>query len=67
MSQTQLHSHDHGRPPGAGHDHAHHHAEHAHPPQEAPWSLLRIGVLVRLGIAVIASAVLWTAVWLAMR
>ncbi|MGO4711623.1 hypothetical protein [Bradyrhizobium sp. 2TAF24] len=56
-------SHDHSH----DHSHGHRHALHAHPPQEAPWSLLRMGVVARLGIAGAASAALWAAVWLAMR
>jgi hypothetical protein len=33
----------------------------------APWSILRMTVLARLGAAAAVSAVLWAAVWLAMR
>lgn len=49
------------------HDHGHHHAPHAHPAQPAPWSILRMGVLARLGVALGASVLLWVVVWLAVR
>jgi hypothetical protein len=38
-----------------------------HPAQTAPWSILRMTLLSRLGVALIVSAGLWTAVLLAMR
>ena len=38
-----------------------------HPAQAAPWSILRMTVVARLGAAVVVSAGLWTVVWLAMR
>ncbi|WP_315835236.1 hypothetical protein [Bradyrhizobium prioriisuperbiae] len=60
MAHAHSH-HDHS------HDHGHHHAPHAHPPQPAPWSILRMGVLPRLGVALAASALLWAVVLLAMR
>jgi len=68
---AHAHSHD--------HDHAHHHHGHAHPPvhshgpatphpaQAAPWSILRMTVVARLGAAAAVSAGLWAIVWLAMR
>jgi hypothetical protein len=64
------HAHSHDRP----HDHSHHHG-HAHshgegtphPSQPAPWSILRMTVLSRLGAALVVSAGLWAVVWLAMR
>jgi hypothetical protein len=56
-------SHDHH---GLGHAHSHGPAT-PHPAQMAPWSILRMTVLARLGAAAAVSAVLWAAVWLAMR
>jgi hypothetical protein len=65
-----AHSHDHA------HDHAHDHGHvpvHSHgpasphPAQAAPWSILRMTVVSRLGAALAVSAVLWSVVWLAMR
>jgi hypothetical protein len=56
--------HDHG------HDRAHAHSHgpaSPHPAQAAPWSILRMTVVSRLGAAFAVSAVLWAAVWLAMR
>ena len=38
-----------------------------HPAQAAPWSILRMAVVARLGAAVMVSAGLWAIVWLAMR
>ncbi|SDO72530.1 hypothetical protein [Afipia sp. GAS231] len=65
-----AHSHSHDHP----HDHSHHHGhahshgpETPHPSQPAPWSILRMTVLSRLGAAVAVSAGLWAVVWLAMR
>jgi hypothetical protein len=56
------HSHDHG------HTHAHSHGPASpHPAQAAPWSILRMTVVARLGAALAVSASLWTIVWLAMR
>jgi hypothetical protein len=55
-----------------GHDHGHHHT-HAHgpssphPAQAAPWSILRMTVLARLGAALAVSAGLWAVVLMAMR
>ncbi len=64
---AHTHSHDHGHL----HDHAHHGHSHGpatpHPAQAAPWSILRMTVLSRLGAAVAVSAFLWAIVWLAMR
>ena len=51
-----------------GHDHGHSHGPASpHPAQAAPWSILRMTVATRLGAALAVSAVLWGAVWLAMR
>lgn len=64
---SHAHSHDHH------HDHSHHGHAHSHgegtphPSQPAPWSILRMTVLSRLGAAVVVSAGLWGVVWLAMR
>ena len=65
-----AHSHDH--PHSHGHDHpqvhAHSHGPASpHPAQAAPWSILRMTVVSRLGAALVVSAVLWSVVWLAMR
>jgi len=38
-----------------------------HPAQAAPWSILRMTVLSRLGAALAVSAGLWAVVWLSMR
>jgi len=38
-----------------------------HPAQAAPWSILRMTVVSRLGAALAVSVVLWAAVWLSMR
>ncbi len=55
-----------------GHEHHHGHAHShgpatPHPAQAAPWSILRMTVMARLGAALAASAGLWGVVWLAMR
>jgi hypothetical protein len=64
MVPTDLHSHAHDH----GHVHAHSHGPSApHPAQAAPWSILRMPVLSRLGAAVAVSAVMWAVVWLSMR
>ena len=50
------------------HHHAHSHGPSSpHPAQAAPWSILRMTVLARLGAALAVSAGLWAVVWLAMR
>jgi hypothetical protein len=56
----------HSHPRSHGHDHAHGPAS-PHPAQAAPWSILRMTLLSRLGAAVAVSAGLWAVVWLAMR
>ena len=59
-----AHYHSHGH----GHDHGYRHGPASpHPAQAAPWSILRMTVATRLGAALVVSAVLWGAVWLAMR
>ena len=60
------------RSPGHHHDHTHVHAHShgpasPHPAQAAPWSILRMTVLSRLGAAIAVSACLWGIVWMAMR
>jgi hypothetical protein len=61
MTHSHPHSHDHG------HHHAHSHGPSPHPAQAAPWSILRMTVLARLGAAAAVSAGLWAIVLLAMR
>lgn len=59
---AHAHSHDHAHP------HVHSHGPSSpHPAQAAPWSILRMTVLARLGAALAVSAGLWAVVWLAMR
>jgi hypothetical protein len=65
MAGSHLHDHS--------HDHAHGHVHHSHgpasphPAQAAPWSILRMTVLSRLGAALAVSAALWAIVLVAMR
>jgi hypothetical protein len=48
--------------------HAHSHGPASpHPAQAAPWSILRMALMSRLGAALAVSAGLWATVWLAMR
>jgi hypothetical protein len=59
---SHSHSHDHA------HEHAHSHGPATpHPPQPAPWSILRMPVISRVGAALAVSAALWAVVWLSMR
>jgi hypothetical protein len=58
------HGHDHAH--GAGHAHSHGPAT-PHPAQPAPWSILRMTLLSRLGAALVVSAGLWAVVLMAMR
>jgi len=62
-SDPHSHLHDHG------HDlHAHSHGPATpHPAQAAPWSILRMTVVSRLGAALAVSAALWAIVLVAMR
>jgi hypothetical protein len=61
-SGSHSHQHDHG------HVHAHSHGPASpHPAQAAPWSILRMTVVSRIGASLAVSAVLWAVVWLAMR
>jgi hypothetical protein len=74
MLSSPLDSQEHG--PLCGHDndqgpiHTHTHAHDPslpHPAQAAPWSILRMTVVSRMGAAVAVSACLWAVVLLAMR
>ena len=76
LSNAHSHAHSHGHAHDHAHSHAHghhHHAGHAHdaasphPPAALAPSFLRLSLAARFGIAVLASAALWGAVWLAMR
>jgi hypothetical protein len=61
-SDPHSHGYDHG------HLHAHSHGPASpHPAQAAPWSILHMTVVSRLGAALAVSAGLWAVVWLAMR
>ncbi|NEW85690.1 hypothetical protein DU475_00230 [Rhodopseudomonas sp. WA056] len=44
-----------------------HGVESPHPPQAAPWSLLRMGLASRIAAALVMSAALWALVLVAMR
>ncbi len=61
---AHSHSHDHAR--GLGHAHSHGPAT-PHPAQPAPWSILRMTLVSRLGAALVVSAGLWAVVLMAMR
>jgi hypothetical protein len=63
---TPAAPHDHRRDHPATHGHSHGPAS-PHPAQAAPWSILRMTVVARLGAALAASAGLWAVVWLSMR
>jgi hypothetical protein len=55
-------------PRSHSHAHAHSHGPASpHPAQAAPWSILRMTLLSRLGAAVVVSAGLWAIVLVAMR
>jgi len=59
---------NHSHPHSHGHDHSHSHGPATpHPAQAAPWSILRMTLVSRLGAAVAVSAGLWAVVWMAMR
>jgi hypothetical protein len=58
------HGHDHAHGPGHAHSHG---PATPHPAQPAPWSILRMTLLSRLGAALVVSAGLWAVVLLAMR
>jgi hypothetical protein len=55
-------SHDHGHSPVHSHGPA-----SPHPAQAAPWSILRMTVVARLGAALAVSAALWAVVLMSMR
>jgi len=61
---SHSHIHDHGHAHGHGHNHG---SASPHPAQVAPWSILRMTLIGRLGAALAVSTVLWAAVLLAMR
>jgi hypothetical protein len=64
MPDAHSHSHAHEH----GHVHAHSHGlATPHPAQAAPWSILRMTLLGRLGAALAVSAGLWAVVLVAMR
>jgi hypothetical protein len=68
MNPSLPHDHSHDHHAGHGHVHAHSHGPASpHPAQAAPWSILRMTVMARLGAALAVSAGLWAAVWLLMR
>jgi hypothetical protein len=58
------HGHDHTHGPAHAHSHG---PATPHPAQPAPWSILRMTLLSRLGAALLVSAGLWAVVLLAMR
>jgi hypothetical protein len=60
-SDPHHHRHD------FGHTHHSHGPAAPHPPQAASWSILRMNVVSRLGVALAVSAAMWGVVWLAMR
>jgi hypothetical protein len=62
MVSPHSHDHDHAH----GHTHSHGPAT-PHPPQAAPWSILRMPVISRVAAAFAVSAALWAVVWLSMR
>jgi hypothetical protein len=64
MAGSHLHDHSHDHGPTHAHSHG---PASPHPAQAAPWSILRMTLLSRLGAAVAISAGLWAVVWLAMR
>jgi hypothetical protein len=65
---VHSHSHDRSHDHGHAHTHAHSHGPASpHPAQVAPWSILRMTVISRVGAALAVSAGLWMVVWLAMR
>jgi hypothetical protein len=66
MVPSHPHSAGHDHAPGHAHAHSHGPAT-PHPAQAAPWSILRMTVMSRLGAALAVSAGLWALVWLSMR
>jgi hypothetical protein len=71
MNLTPDHHHDHAADGPSHHGHQHHGHAHGpsspHPPSALPLSLLRLSLVNRFTIAAGASAVLWAAVFFAMR
>jgi hypothetical protein len=66
MISPDPRAHDHH--PGHPHVHAHSHGPASpHPAQAAPWSILRMPVVSRLGAALAVSAAMWAIVWMATR
>jgi hypothetical protein len=60
MVPSDVHAHP--------HPHVHAHGPTSpHPAQLAPWSILRMPVVARLGAACVVSAALWAIVLIAMR
>jgi len=57
MAQSHTHTHH--------HPHSHDPAT-PHPAQPAPWSILRMTLLSRLGLALLVSAAMWAIVLTAM-
>jgi hypothetical protein len=66
MTQSHSSCHDHAHAHGPGHGHSHGLAT-PHPAQPAPWSLLRMTLVSRLGAALVVCAGLWVIVLMAMR
>ena len=67
-SHLHSHAHTHTQSHELGHVPVHSHGPASpHPAQAAPWSILRMTVMARLGAALAVSAGLWGIVWLAMR
>jgi hypothetical protein len=63
-----THPHSHGQDHAHGDGHAHSHGPATpHPAQPAPWSILRMTLMSRLGAALVVSAGLWAVVLMAMR
>jgi hypothetical protein len=70
MAHSHSHGHDHAHGHEHGHAHGHTHSHgpaNPHPAQLAPWSILRMTLLARVGAALVVSAGLWAVVLLAMR
>ena len=63
---SHSHHHGHSHPGDAHHGHSHG-PETPHPPAPLPVSLLRWSLASRLGVACLATAVLWGVVLIAMR
>jgi hypothetical protein len=68
MAHSHTHAHGQDSSQDRGHPHVHSHGPASpHPAQAAPWSILRMTVVSRVGAALAVSAGLWVVVWLAMR